>query len=668
MKRRYFVLALIAAALLVFCACAQSSDFLASPDGAAVEYTVSENVAAPVYSHETGRYSDSFTLTVTAPKGTVVRYTLDGSQPTAQSDIFPAEGLLIEDRSKEKNVLSAIPASEFTAESDHTPEKVNKGTVIRSAAFDNKGRCSRTATATYLVGLYYKDIKIVSLVMDSDDLFDYYRGIYVFGKSYDEWMKNDPEAKNAETWELEGNFSQKGRAWERPVTVQVIEKDGSFGIEQDMGIRVMGAATRRYYQKSFRLTAREEYGAKHFEYELIDGLVTDGSGEPLDKYKSFVLRNGGNDYGYALMRDAFIQSRVADRDFTTQQTEPAIVFINGEYWGLYTITEDYSDNYIQYNLGVDNENVIMVKNYELEEGTEEDMSLFWELDGAIYSRDFTDSTDYEWLCSAVDMDNLIDYFAVNLYINNEDGIFNYNNWRLWRARETDFSNEYADGRWRFMLYDTEFSLGLYNDGKNYNDNTLAEAMANDVGWGLLLSKLMQNDEFRTRMINTIMDLRNTAFYPEDAAEALTLLKLRYEPYSAEQYLRNGPSWVIEWTDVNTRMTTEVNCIRRFINGRYKYVKEMLGETLGLGECCTVTIGTSDVSGGTVTINTITPQFEDGLWEGEYFRGVELTLTAQPAPGYTFVKWTGDIRSQSDTVVYTPYGDIEVTAVFEKADM
>ena len=141
MKRRYFVLALIAAALLVFCACAQSSDFLASPDGAAVEYTVSENVAAPVYSHETGRYSDSFTLTVTAPKGTVVRYTLDGSQPTAQSDIFPAEGLLIKDRSKEKNVLSAIPASEFTAESDHTPEKVNKGTVIRSAA------CTAASTA-----------------------------------------------------------------------------------------------------------------------------------------------------------------------------------------------------------------------------------------------------------------------------------------------------------------------------------------------------------------------------------------------------------------------------------------------------------------------------------------------------------------------------------------
>ncbi len=667
MKRRLFMLIAMTAVLVMgLLACADRPGKQCGDDSQIpVEYVVSDSVAQPQFSHETGSYDEAFTLTVESGKGTTVRYTLDGTEPTARSEVFPAEGLTVKDRSGQKNVLASLDASLFTAESSHKPGKVNKGTVIRAAAFDENGLRSETVTETYLVGLYYKNIKRVSLVMNSEDLFDYDTGIYVFGRAYDEWIASDADAKYAETWELEGNFSQKGREWERPVTVQIIEEDGTFGFEQDMGIRIMGTATRRYYQKSFRLTAREDYGDNYFEYDLIDDLVTDGSGEPLNKYKSFVLRNGGNDYGYTQIRDAFIQSRLTGRDFATQATEPAIVFINGEYWGLYVITEDYSDNYIKQNFGVRKSDVLMIKNGSLEEGSEEDAALYDQLVEGIYAADFTNQADYEWLHSVVDMQSLLDYMAVQIYINNEDGPFQGNNWRIWRVTETDEDNEYADGRWRFMLYDTEFSTGLYNEGKGYRDNTLSGAMEGEELCSILLRKLMENESFRNQLINAIMDLRSAAFEPNAAIEALTRMKLLYEPYAKEQYERNGPDWVIKYSDLNARYTLEVNNIRRFINGRYKYIPEMLAETCGMGDYFTLDVRVNDASGGTVRVNSFTPELTDGKWSGQYFAACPVTLTAQPAPGYSFEGWSGAVDSQETAVEISVSGYTDVQAIFKK---
>ncbi|MBE6759018.1 MAG: hypothetical protein E7554_02890 [Ruminococcaceae bacterium] len=649
MKRRILTLAAVAVmVILTLCACA--------PEGVP---------AAPVLSHQTGKYDDSFTLTVTADERATVRYTLDGSDPTAESPEFPGEGLLIEDRSDRPNVLAAVPAAEFTVESTHTPPTVTKGTVIRAAAFNSKGESSPVVTATYLVGLNYKDIKIISLVMDAADLFDYEKGIYIFGKAHDDWMANDLYAKYAEVWEVEGNFSQTGRDWERDVLVQVIDEEGALGIEQDMGIRIMGTASRRHYQKSFRLVAREEYGSKHFDYELIDGLTADGSGEPLTRYKSFVLRNAGNDNGYSHVRDQFIQSRVEDRDFATQGTEPAIVFINGEYWGLYTITEDYSDNYIQYNFGVDNDNVILVKKGELEEGTEEDFAIYEKMMEEIRQREFASDEDYQWLCGLMDMESFIDHAAVHIYINNEDGLFQGNNWRIWRARATDPANEYADGRWRFMLYDTEYSTGLYQDGGGYDFNTLKRALSGNSDWSVLLGKLLQNETFRRQFVTTMMDLRNVNYERLSAGDAVFMLGREYRPYAPEQYARNGPDWVIMWSDLDTRFDTECGFVRDFIGKRYWYVPKMLGETLGLGETFDINVDVSDKSGGTVKVNTAQPDFENGWYNMTYFADYPVVLTAQAAEGYVFTGWSGDVTDTAPEITLQLTADTVITANFEK---
>ena len=630
-------------------------------------------IAPPKFNYETGSYDEAFTLTVAADNNTIVHYTLDGSIPTSDSPVFPAEGMIIGNRSDEPNVLAAVSTNKISLETDHIPPTVTKGTVIRAAAFSPDGEImSAVTTKTYFVGLDYKDIKIISLVLDGDSLFDYENGIYVMGKVYDDWMASDPEAKNAGSWEIKGNFSQKGREWEREVLFQLIENNGAFGIEQNMGMRIMGTATRTYYQKSFRLYAREEYGAKRLEYPLITGLTTDNGEQPLQKFKTFILRNGGNDNYFTLLRDPYVQALLPDRDFSTQGSEPCIVFINGEYWGIYSITEDYSDDYIEDNYGVDSKNTIIVKNMvndepKVDEGEPTDIELYKELEGSIYWRDFTEIEHYDWISENVDIQNLIDYMAVLLYIDNSDGAFNGNNWRIWRARETAPENEYADGRWRFMLYDNDFALAFRPDEGGAEKNTLEQIRNIDWGWGLLFNKLMQNDEFKAQFINTFMDLRNTSFRPENALETLEEMKSAIAPYIAEQYRRNGPGWVTQMTDdeMEQRFENELDNIRQFINGRYAYSVDMLRDCYGLDEAHSISLGANNHEGGTVSVNTITPELGDDLWQGKYFSEYEITLNAVPMEGYVFVGWSGDVTEQNPEITLRLSEDMEIIANFEK---
>ncbi len=669
MKRRLLVILLALFSIAAVCLCTGCN----RPADADTAVVSDSEPAPPQFSHETGTYDEQFTLTVTADTGTTVRYTLDGSLPTAESPVFPAEGMIIADRSDEPNVLSAVETNKISLETDHVPPTVTKGTVIRAAAFSADGEeMSAVTTETYLVGLDYEEIKIVSLVLDSNSLFDYETGIYVMGKAYDDWMASDPEAKNKGSWEIKGNFSQKGREWEREVLFQLIENDGSFGVEQNMGIRIMGTATRTYYQKSFRLYAREEYGAKRLEYPLIPDLMTDTGDQPLEEFKTFILRNGGNDNYFTLLRDPYVQSLVPDRDFATQGAEPCIVFINGEYWGIYSITEDYSEHYIEDNYGVDDKNAIIVKNVvgseaEVDEGEPEDIELYKELEGSIYWRDFTQVEHYDWLCANADIENFIDYMAVLLYIDNGDGAFAGNNWRVWRARETDSANEFADGRWRFMLYDSDFALAFRPDEGGAEKNTLEQIQNTDWGWGLLFNKLMENETFRAQFINTFMDLRNTCFYPEDALERLDEMKSVFTPYLAEQYRRNGPGWITHMTDeeMGWYYEDQIEIIRKFISGRYDYSVTMLKDGFGLGDAHSISLRANNPEGGSIRVNTVTPDLTSGTWQGKYFSEYEIAMTAVPADGYVFTGWSGDITDEQAELTLRLTGDMEITANFEK---
>ncbi|MGN1105734.1 MAG: FN3 associated domain-containing protein, partial [Huintestinicola sp.] len=289
-----------------------------------------------VFSQNSGFYKDNFELEITCsdPEAKIY-YSTDGSIPNETSTLYSGP-ITLKNRTREPNVLSAQTG--ISIGENYTPrEKVTKANVIRAVAVYGDGSTSDVLNGTYFVGIdrekKYGNVPVISVMTDFKNLFDYETGIYVTGATYDKWIAEDEKNKQLDVWFAKANFTGKGKEWERPVSFELIEPDGSIGISQDMGVRIMGAASRNASQKSMRFTAREEYGSKSVKYELIpDNLRSDGEGN-VEKYKSFLLRNGGNDCDFAKIRDPLFQERVKDRRFETQQFTPCVAFINGEYWG-----------------------------------------------------------------------------------------------------------------------------------------------------------------------------------------------------------------------------------------------------------------------------------------------------------------------------------------------
>ena len=281
---------------------------------------------------------------------------------------------------------------------------------------------------TYFVGLnrkaLYGDVPIISIITEPENLFDYVKGIYVMGKMYDDWIEEDPKNKKAQPYQKRGNYNMKGRESERPASIEFFPSDEEKeGFNQDVGIRIMGAVSRTFIQKSFRIVFRKDYDKKNLKYELIPGNQrSDGQGI-VNQYKSFNIRNGGNDHQNTKIRDKALQDLISNRNLETQQSEIIILFLDGEYWGLYTLMENYDEHYIANNYDIEDENVVIIKNGRIEVGEDEDINLFSQLKDFIINEDMSNPSNYNKACELIDINNLAWYLAFNIYIGNKDCFF-----------------------------------------------------------------------------------------------------------------------------------------------------------------------------------------------------------------------------------------------------
>ena len=417
------------------------------------------------YSHTSGFYDAPITLELTAATADKLFYTTDGSDPrTSETAVEYSEPLTLGDRSNDKNVVSAVDPDLFdTAHARYqngnivsyakapSDKAVDKCHVVKSALLTGDGKWSDVYCGTYFIGTAESHIEglpkflesggeslaLISITTDYDNLFDYETGIYMKGPLFEESWKEYIENGGAHTDDagrkLLANYSARGREWERECHIEMLECSDSAVqsvISQSCGIRIQGNYSRSDLQKSFRLTARDEYGDKRFRYNIF------GENSP-SSYKSVVLRNGGNSAFGAKFNDTFWQSlaRDADLDISTQMSRPAVVYLNGEYWGLYVLQEDYSSEYFEDHYDVDSDDIILYKGdaetidigYKLDIGeipsdAEEQSDRYYYLPLINFfetHEDLADAESYSEFCTLVDPDSVRDYFAFETYINNK---------------------------------------------------------------------------------------------------------------------------------------------------------------------------------------------------------------------------------------------------------
>ena len=335
-------------------------------------------------------------------------------------------------------------------------------TVIRARTFAAGKMTSPTASNTYLINAP-ASLTIVSLATDPAHMFSNTIGIYVQG--------NNGIIKCGK----KANWNQ---SWERPASIEVYNASGARLIAQDIGFEIHGNCTRNLKQKSFELKSRKVYGDNDFSYAFF-------SDKPLNAYRRLLLRAGGQDTK-SLLRDILGQQLLVDRmDIDRQAYRPALVYINGQFWGVYGIRERMDEHFVvsNYGLGLNEFDMIEKKN-EVLAGS---ISGWNTLYSYLSNNSPATPSVYNYLQSQIDIDEYINYQILEIYSDNID--WPHNNIRWWRAHD--------DGQWRWMVYDLDAAFGRATKGYTNNTFKFAAATKGKRAYNaLVLRRLMLNPEFK----------------------------------------------------------------------------------------------------------------------------------------------------------------------------
>ena len=521
------------------------------------------------FSHESGVYAeDSLFVTITAPKGYTVAFTTDGTFPTAEND----SGRSVVKVKLKKGMARYLAQhgdlqlmEDFDLEPILDDPQLPNGVMLCAALVDSTGNLGETEMKAFFLGMdletLFPGALVVSVMTDPENLLDYHRGILATGAVYDEWRETE-EAEAAiqagKYWVAQTNSTQHGREWERPCIVQIYDGADTPAVEQAAGIRIQGGMSRSCSQKSLNVYFRNDYGENRMHFTFFPGI---------EAVKSFTLRNGGNGAQFNRMkyRDAMLQDLVSDRDVGIAQNRPAILFLNGEYWGVYMLSEKISDQMISDRYGVDRDQIVVIKDGEVEVGEDEDLQLYQEL-LAFADQDLSDPETYRRFCEIMDIRSLAEFCAIRVYLGDADWGNTESelekNMVLWRTKDQSFNY----GRWQFILYDLEQSAGLYGvESTAYDTNHLRLAMERVP----LFAAAMHNSEFCEMFLNALREIGTGSYSRDRVEEAIQDYDKVWRPLLENQFRRFGyPDEYYNETIADTL---------NFFDQRNDYILSFIGE-------------------------------------------------------------------------------------------
>lgn len=441
----------------------------------AEEYTKRSLDTKIKYNYESGFYDDPIDIEISVGKSYFITYTLDGTDPTLDSEKYTGP-IHIDDASSDENRYANLKETStafFDKNSIYVPstDKVDKCTVVRASAYDYSGRKVSSSLKEYFIGFQgkkgYDGLYTVCIGTTPVYLFEDNIGIYTMGAGMRDFI--DSGAADDFNWgsgnsgrvkSREANWFIDGPQSERDTTLQIFDPDGNVVLDTVCGMRIRGHDSRHDPQKSIGFYAREEYsGSEYFDWDIFEN----GSGP-----HSFVIFSGADDSDVKL-KDYIIHAieKKAGSNFTTSTLIPCNFFIQGEYWGPMYIMEDLNDDFLSSTYGVNSDNVRLIKGNTLKANPQvteiaKDLEEWNELKEYIKSNDMSDADNYKYVCSKMDMDSFVDYAATEIYIANSNWREN-NNSAEWRCVKSENGNPYADGKWRFCLYDVNDSLNDWGD-------------------------------------------------------------------------------------------------------------------------------------------------------------------------------------------------------------
>ena len=522
-----------------------------------------------------GRIRLFITLPEGAPEGTVIRYTTDGSEPTAESPVF-------------------------------SPFFIGSTKVVRAKLFCDGYLSPRSTTHSYIFFPSERalTLPVVSIVTDDKYLNDPKIGIYVDG-TYQSGTENY-------------RFD-----WRRPINFEYFETGGKASeLNQLCETRIQGGATRTNPLKSLAVYANKRFGEKRFSYEFFPDQKPG-----LTEFKSIVLRNAGNDFDYLYLRDIIAQRTMASHaDLDWQAWRPVIVYINGVYKGIENIRERSNEDNIYTNYdGL--EDVDLVENWnDLKEGDMEHLNAF----KAFFNEHGHTMAEYEkW----VDCQEFINLMAMNAYYNNID--FPGNNIVLWRPRTDDGRWRFIakDVDYTMHLYNQDDYNYKYFDWlywKEYDPNH--NWGANDYEATRLFRRLMEDADFNREFID------HMAVYMGDFLNYEGTWKV-WEPMYNQiktEYPHHRKLYNEWWPNYNDEMDKVKTWLKKRTNFMYQHLADYYKLGSPLPFLVNVTLDEADREALQFVMNGV--PLSEGQFVGRFFKDREVVLEGKPGNGKKVTGW------------------------------
>ncbi|MBR3519490.1 MAG: CotH kinase family protein [Paludibacteraceae bacterium] len=558
--------------------CGYMSPTPGSPNSRAYADINTCRCASPTLSHKGGIMSEPFQLSIEG-EGEIY-YTTNGSDPTPETGTRYTE-----------------------------PIYIDRCSNIKAKSFIDSLIPSKTVTATYLINDKVHDsigfsIPIVSITVDSSYFYSDSLGICVVGKNGVAGEKSCTRAK--------ANYNQE---WKRPVNFEYIV-DGQSVVCQELEAKVEGGCSRTEKIKSLALKASNKTGEDSINYHFFQS-------KPDILHSTLHLRNGGTAYSKVRIRDGLMQTLAIGMNIDYQAFQPVAYYINGVYQGLMDLNERTNADYIEANYGIDEEDIdlITLSDQLGIRASEGDIDAYDDMVSALKNAGKADSvTLYERACGRMDMDEYVDYQIFQQFIVNTD--WPGNNTKIWRERE--------NGKFRWILFNTDFGFGL--PGYEY----LGGANKNMIEWCAGKGTLQWANRYAW-MITIFRSLYQNRFFKKKfTTKFLIHLSSTLSPQRIEAVFDSISTLVDKEYQISFNGTTGKKAtasMRSFAMNRHKYIYGHLQNYVGGGDTVSLQLASERKDAKLYFNGELITSYN-----GKYFSNYELELNVIPPQGYELDKW------------------------------
>ena len=584
------------------------------------EFAFTDDMGDVVLSHNGYFYNQDITLKIYTRKEAVIYYSMDGSRPVKTSSPYSGEyGIkLTAAKGEEPNVYS-----------------------VHAVAYYEDGTQSDEIVHTYLLGkgveTRFENLLIFCLSGEPEDFTEPPHGIF-YGL----------------------NYELRGKESERPVYAEILNRSGSLITAQKLGVRINGGYNRQNSQKSMKLFARKKYSPDEGTAYLncFDFLAEDGT--QIVRYDRFVLRASGNDFRFGFVRDELNMMLAKDAGFEDYEPVfPAVAYLNGKYFGYYWVHGSYCDEFFKRRYGdspakkastdgtYKEGEFVVLDGSELhkkaDEGDDEEAALCESFNKdyeKFAAMNLKNDANYKALTAFMDVENYLDYMAYNIYLCNKD--WPNNNVRCYRyfaAEGESYGEGPYDGRWRYLLHDIDYTLGLYGQPEVMNSyDTLKHVMTLDGDRRApLFTALMERADCRAYFIKKSLDYGAGALsYSSISSKLASITKSRTkEMHFYYNYLISLRQPDVAWINEN-QLEEHLEEILKFAQRRPERSADYLKYDFNLtGTRYNLLI--NGAGGARVRVNSFLAK-EGADIAGVYFTDYATTVSAELALGKAFDYW------------------------------